>query len=96
MRIVHAARGVALCGVFAHALAAQQPAAPPKYDRAKYDHSSADIPMRDGLKLFDCHSYKRLHSVFLCKGCYPSLRAFGGPSFGRFKESLRSIYEVIG
>ena len=31
------------------ALPAQQPA--PKYDRAAYEHTSADIPMRDGLKL---------------------------------------------
>ena len=38
----------ALC--IASALPAQQPAAP-KYDRNTYEHTSADIPMRDGLTL---------------------------------------------
>jgi putative CocE/NonD family hydrolase len=35
----------------ASALPAQQPTAAPAYDRAAYVHTSADIPMRDGLKL---------------------------------------------
>jgi putative CocE/NonD family hydrolase len=39
----------ALC--FTSALPAQQLAASPKYDRTTYEHTSADIPMRDGLKL---------------------------------------------
>jgi putative CocE/NonD family hydrolase len=37
--------------VFAAALPAQQPAGAPRYDRTAYEHTSADIPMRDGLKL---------------------------------------------
>src|SRR3954462_11375047 len=40
---------VPMLGV-ASPLGAQQPTAP-KYDPADYEHSSADIPMRDGLKL---------------------------------------------
>ena len=44
-------RGLAVGAFLTAALPAQQNAAPPRYDRAKYEHSSADIPMRDGLKL---------------------------------------------
>src|SRR6476646_10770613 len=55
-RFTHRFAVVALC--IASALPAQQPApqparqpAAPKYDRNTYEHTSADIPMRDGLTL---------------------------------------------
>jgi uncharacterized protein len=43
-------RRFVILGFYAAALPAQQPASP-KYDPKTYQHSSADIPMRDGLKL---------------------------------------------
>src|SRR4051812_45016678 len=47
---VRSASRLALSLCIAGALSAQQPAAP-KYDRTAYAHTSADIPMRDGLTL---------------------------------------------
>ena len=53
MRLAPSARRcfpiAALC--FTSALSAQQPAPPPHYDRTAYQHTSADIAMRDGVKL---------------------------------------------